>query len=147
MPDGMAIDVNGCLCTYVSGLILPIWYWHCVTRHVLGGKGALHFQDLSCSSWFFDQADNANSGMWAGIAICGGGKVLKVTPEAHVVGEISFPNARMITCPAFVEDDLFITSAVEEEPAKFPDSVKFGGSLWKVHVGVKGMPVHKFRWR
>ncbi len=95
----------------------------------------------------FRQADNANSGMWAGIAICGGGKVLKVTPEAHVVGEISFPNARMITCPAFVEDDLFITSAVEEEPAKFPDSVKFGGSLWKVHVGVKGMPVHKFRWR
>ena len=25
VPDGMAIDVNGCLCTYISVPILPIW--------------------------------------------------------------------------------------------------------------------------
>ena len=24
VPDGMAIDVNGCLCTYILELILPI---------------------------------------------------------------------------------------------------------------------------
>ena len=63
------------------------------------------------------------------------------------MGEISIPNARMITCPAFVDEDLFITSAEEEEPDKYPDSVKLGGSLFKVAVGVKGMPVHKFRRR
>lgn len=63
------------------------------------------------------------------------------------MGEISLPNARMISCPAFVDEDLFITSAEEEEPEKYPDSVKFGGSLFKVHVGVKGLPVHRFRRR
>lgn len=73
--------------------------------------------------------------------------MLKVSPEAKVVGEISIPNARMITCPAFVDEDLFITSAEEEEAEKYPDSVKSGGSLFRVHVGVKGMPVHKFRRR
>ena len=61
------------------------------------------------------------------------------------MGEISIPKARMITCPAFVEEDLFITSAEEEEPENYPDSVKLGGSLFKVHVGVKGMKVHRFR--
>ena len=70
-----------------------------------------------------------------------------MSPEANVVGEISIPNARMITCPAFVDEDLFITSAEEEEPEKYPDSVKFGGSLFKVNCGVKGMPVHKFKRR
>lgn len=64
-----------------------------------------------------------------------------------MVGEISLPNARMITCPAFVGEDLFITSAEEEEPEKFPDSVKYGGSLFKVHVGVTGMSVHSFKRR
>lgn len=73
--------------------------------------------------------------------------MLKVSPEANVVGEISISNARMITCPAFVDEDLFITSAEEQEPEKYPDSVKSGGGLFKVHVGVKGMPVHKFRRR
>ena len=71
--------------------------------------------------------------------------MLKVSPDAVVVGEISLPNARMITCPAFVEEDLFITSAAEEEPERYPDSVRLGGSLFKVHVGVKGMKAHRFR--
>ncbi|CAF9929859.1 hypothetical protein IMSHALPRED_008015 [Imshaugia aleurites] len=89
---------------------------------------------------------DVNGCLW--IAICGGGKVIKVSPDAKVVGEISFPNARMITCPAFVDENLFITSAEEEEPERYPDSVKYdGGSLFRVHVGVSGMPVHKFRGR
>ena len=92
VPDGMAMDVNGCL--------------------------------------------------W--IAICGGGKVLKLSPVAKVVGEILLPT-RMISCPAFAGEDLFITSAEEEDRDKYPDSVKYGGSLFKVKVGVKGTVVHKFR--
>ena len=57
------------------------------------------------------------------IAVCGGGKVLKVSPEAKLLGEISLPT-RMISCPGFAGEDLFITSAEEEEPEKCPDSVK-----------------------
>lgn len=77
-------------------------------------------------------------------AICGGGKVLQISPEGKVIGEIVLPT-RMISCPGFAGEVLFITSAEEEEPEKYPDSVKYGGSLFKVHVGVSGMQSHKFQ--
>lgn len=93
VPDGMTIDVNGCL--------------------------------------------------W--IAICGGGKVLKVSPEAKVMGEISLPNARMITCPAFADEDLYVHFGVnlsrfvpilesqdmvlEHTPAPTPDTLLFNPDL------------------
>lgn len=78
------------------------------------------------------------------VAVCGGAKVLKVSPQGKLMGEISLPT-RMITCPAFAGEDLFITSAEEEEPEKYPDSVKYGGSLFRLHVGVGPLPLHKFR--
>ncbi|KAL8995179.1 MAG: hypothetical protein Q9169_005038 [Polycauliona sp. 2 TL-2023] len=80
--------------------------------------------------------------LWA--AICGGGKVIKVSTEGKVVGVIEMPT-RMVSCPGFAGDDLFVTSAEEEEPEKYPDSVRYGGSLFRVHVGVRGMPLHRFR--
>ena len=52
---------------------------------------------------------------------------------------------RMVTCPAFVGQDLFITSAEEEEPEKYPESVELGGSLFKIDVGVSGLSLHKFK--
>ena len=78
-------------------------------------------------------------------AICGGWKVLKVSPDGKAVGEISLPT-RMISCPSFAGEDLFITTAEEEEPDRYPDSTHYGGSLFKVNVGVSGMPLHKFRY-
>ncbi|KAL8918241.1 MAG: hypothetical protein Q9208_007469 [Pyrenodesmia sp. 3 TL-2023] len=87
-------------------------------------------------------AMDSQGNLWT--AICGGWKVLKVSPEGKVVGEIVL-STRMISCPAFAGQDLFITSAEEEEPEKYPDSVKYGGSLFRVNVGVGGMPLHRFR--
>ena len=78
------------------------------------------------------------------VALAGGGKVLKISSAAQLVGEIYLPT-RMISCPAFAGEDLYITSAEEEDPSKYPDSVRYGGSLFKVHVGVRGLPSHKFR--
>lgn len=78
------------------------------------------------------------------IAICGGGKVLKVSSEGKVVGVIEMPT-RMISCPGFAGEDLFVTSAEEEEPEKYPDSIEYGGSLFRVNVGITGMPLHRFR--
>ncbi len=78
------------------------------------------------------------------IALAGGSKVLKLSPEGKLVGEISLPT-RMISCAVFAGEELYITSAEEEEPGKYPDSVKYGGSLFRVHVGVEGIPLHKFR--
>ena len=78
------------------------------------------------------------------IALAGGGKVLRVSPEGKLIGSITLPT-RMISCPAFAGKDLYITSAEEEEPDEFPESVKYGGSLFKVHVGVEGLSLHKFQ--
>lgn len=92
VPDGMAMDVNGCL--------------------------------------------------W--VALSGGGKVLKISPQGKVVGEVHLPT-RMVSCPAFAGKELFITSAEEEEPDKYPESDRYGGSLFGVDVGVEGLALHKFR--
>lgn len=87
---------------------------------------------------------DSEGNLWT--AICGGGKVLRISPEGEITGEVSLPT-RMISCPGFAGQDLFITSAEEEEPEKYPESVEYGGSLFKVHVGVSGMPVHRFKRR
>ena len=78
------------------------------------------------------------------VALCGGGRVLRLSPKGKLIGEIILPT-RMISCPGFVNEDLFITSAEEEDPDQYPDSVKYGGSLFKVNVGIAGMPLHKFK--
>lgn len=78
------------------------------------------------------------------VALCGGGKVLRLSPEGKVIGEILIPT-RMVSCPGFVNEDLFITSAEEEDPDKYPQSVELGGSLFKIHVGVHGVPLHRFK--
>lgn len=44
-----------------------------------------------------------------------------------------------------VGEDLYITSAEEEDAGKFPESTKFQGAAFKVHVGVKGEKLHGFR--
>lgn len=87
-------------------------------------------------------AMDAEGCIWT--ALYGAGKVLRVSPQGKVIGEISLPT-RCCSCPGFVGEDLFITSAVEEEPDKYPESAKYGGSLFKVHVGVAGSPIHKFK--
>ena len=77
-------------------------------------------------------------------AVFGGGKVLRVNPHGKIIGEITLPT-RCITCPTFVGEELFITSAEEEDPEAHPTSVKYAGSLFRVNVGVTGLPVNKFR--
>ena len=80
------------------------------------------------------------------IAVNGQGKVLKVDPDGKLVGDIVFPT-RMVSCPAFAGEDLFVTSAEEEEPEKYAESARYAGSLFRVHVGVRVLPLHRFRRR
>ncbi len=77
-------------------------------------------------------------------AVFGGWKVLRVSPKGKVVGEISLPT-RCISCPSFVGEELFIATAAEEAPEQYLESTKFAGSLFKVNVGVQGLPVNRFR--
>ena len=77
------------------------------------------------------------------IALAGGGKVLRVSPDGEVIGQIILPT-RMISCPGFVGQDLFITTAEEEDPGKYPESVRYAGSIFRVPVGVQGKRPLKF---
>ncbi|KAK8173870.1 hypothetical protein IWX90DRAFT_156539 [Phyllosticta citrichinensis] len=81
--------------------------------------------------------------MWC--AVHGIGKVLRISPQGKLVAEIRVPT-RCPTCPAFAGEDLYITSAADEEPEKFPESTKLHGSLFKIHVGVKGVRPNRFKW-
>lgn len=67
-----------------------------------------------------------------------GSKVLKISPEGKVIGEIVFPEARNLTCPAFAGTDLWVTSAKDGES-------KYGGGLFKVNVGVRGLESVAFK--
>lgn len=77
-------------------------------------------------------------------AVYGQGRVLRLSPEGEIVGEITLPT-RCITCPAFVGEELWITTAEEEDPEKYPESAKYGGGLFKVNVGVTGLQDYKFK--
>lgn len=48
-----------------------------------------------------------------------------------------------IQAVAFAGAEVYITSEKEAEPAKYPDSVKYQGGVFKCHVGVEGKPSHK----
>ena len=71
--------------------------------------------------------------MWT---IHGKGKVVRVSPEGKVVAEITLLTP-LVTCPTFVGEDLFITSAGGDES----DPSSLLGSAFKVH----GAKLHRFR--
>ncbi|KAL4885549.1 hypothetical protein BJY04DRAFT_135790 [Aspergillus karnatakaensis] len=78
-------------------------------------------------------------------AVYGGGKVIRISPEGKIIGEISLPT-RNITCPTFVGTELFITTAKDDKnDEQFPESVQYGGHLYRIDVGVRGLPKHGFR--
>jgi sugar lactone lactonase YvrE len=77
-------------------------------------------------------------------AVYGEGKVLKISPEGKLVGEVGLPT-RNITCPCFAGEELWVTSAEEDEPEKHSESAKYGGALFRVNVGTTGIKEYKFR--
>lgn len=77
-------------------------------------------------------------------ALYGGSRVLRISKEGKVTGEVLLPT-RNITCCVFAGTDLFITSAKEDEPDKNAQSAKFAGNVFKVNVGITGPPRHKAR--
>lgn len=77
-------------------------------------------------------------------ACYGGSKVIRISPDGVITGIIHLPT-RNITCPTFAGTELFITSAKESEPQKYPESDKFAGNLFRVDVGIKGMRKYRAR--
>lgn len=78
------------------------------------------------------------------ISLYGTGKVVRVDPHGEIIAEVELPT-RCVTCPGICGEDLFVTSAEEEEPDKHPDSVKYQGAMFKINIGVKGCPLNEFK--
>lgn len=85
---------------------------------------------------------DVNGNIWQ--ALWGGSKVIRISPEGQVTGEVLLPT-RNVTCPVFAGTRLFITTAQENEPDKYPQSAKHGGNVFSVDVGVEGLSKHKAR--
>lgn len=108
--------------------------------------------DLSAGQEFFrcpyeggvpdGHCQDAEGCFW--ISLFGTGRVVRVDPQGQVVAEIELPT-RCVTCPGICGEELYITSAAEEEPDKHPESLKYQGALFKVHIGVAGCPLNKFK--
>ena len=113
-----------------------------VTGHVSNRRPHFILEDAADDAVPDGFAMDVDGCIWT--AVFGAGKVLRISAEGKVTGEISLPT-RCISCPRFAGEDLFITSAEEEDPDSYPESVKYAGSVFRVHVGVEGSPIHKFK--
>lgn len=72
--------------------------------------------------------------------------MVQISTEGQVLAQIMLPT-RMPTCPVICGDTLFVTSAQEPEPEKYPDSAAVSGSLFSCRIGVEGQKPHRFRWQ
>ncbi|KAI1484202.1 regucalcin [Daldinia eschscholtzii] len=77
-------------------------------------------------------------------AVYGESRVLKISPEGKLVGEIKLPT-KNITCVQFVGTELFITTAGMQEGEGTPEEVELSGALFRVDVGVKGLDPFSFK--
>ncbi|KAJ4286058.1 rRNA-processing protein cgr1 [Kalmusia sp. IMI 367209] len=80
--------------------------------------------------------------MWT--ALHGGGRVLRISPEGEVVGEVKVPTSQP-TCPCFCGEELVITSAGGNAGEGEKPVDEFAGSLFKVNVAVRGLKKFKFK--
>ncbi|KAH8653409.1 regucalcin [Xylariales sp. PMI_506] len=85
---------------------------------------------------------DVDGNMWS--AVYGDSVVLKISPQGEIIGKIHLPT-KNITCVEFVGTELFITSAGLEEGKGTPEEVDFSGGLFRVDVGVTGLPPHQFK--
>lgn len=75
-------------------------------------------------------------------AIYGEARVLRISPEGKVVGQIDYP-AKCITCPVFVGTELWVTSAGGGETEA--EAGQYAGGVFKVDVGIGGLKDFKFK--
>jgi sugar lactone lactonase YvrE len=88
------------------------------------------------------QALDSDGNLWS--AIFGMGIVVKLSAEGNVLATVKLPT-RCVTCPVFVDDWIYVTTAEEEEPDRFPSSIRFQGRLFRCKVGVRGHQINRFK--
>lgn len=83
---------------------------------------------------------DVDGNMWH--AVYGESRVLKISPEGKVIGQINLPT-KNITCCQFVGTELFITTARDDDGEA--QSKELGGALFRVDVGTTGLEAFKFK--
>lgn len=77
--------------------------------------------------------------MWH--AVYGEGRVLKLSPEGKLIGQVNLPT-KNITCVEFVGNELFITTANDDNGEG--TSKELGGALFRVNVDTTGLKPFNF---
>jgi len=77
-------------------------------------------------------------------AVYGESRVLKISPEGKLVGQITLPT-KNITCVEFVGTELIITTASDADSPDGSKSKALGGAVFRVDVGVKGLEPFDFK--
>jgi sugar lactone lactonase YvrE len=75
-------------------------------------------------------------------AVYGESRVLKLSPQGKLIGEIKLPT-RNITCCQFVGTELYITTAGDGQADGGERSKKLGGAVFRVDVGATGLDLFK----
>lgn len=82
------------------------------------------------------------------IALCGGGKIVGMTPEGVIIDSITLP-CNLVTSCAFGGHDLktlFITTATFDMSAQEMAANRLAGGLFCVNMDVRGQQSTKVRW-
>ncbi|KAL2181650.1 uncharacterized protein P884DRAFT_234578 [Thermothelomyces heterothallicus CBS 202.75] len=82
---------------------------------------------------------DADGNLWH--AVYGEARVLKISPDGRLVGEVRIPTRNATCCELVGGGDLVITTAADDDEAETEaESRRLGGAVFKVHVGAEGTP-------
>ena len=121
-----------------------LYFTHSTSRHILAFDYSSTTGDISNEREFYKHEGkgepdgfkiDVEGNIWQ--AVYGESRVLKISPEGKLVGEVTYPT-KCITCPVFVGTELWTTSADDGE-------TEFGGGVFRVDVGIKGVEPFRFK--
>ena len=142
IPNGLQFNLADDKMYMADGPTEKIWQWSLDRTTGDIKDKEVFFHQTYCDGELDGSAFDEQGYLWS--AIWGGSRVIRISPEGKVVGEILLPT-RHVTCPTFVGTEMYITTAAEEEAEKYPESAKYGGNVFRVDVGIRGMKKNKFR--
>lgn len=77
-------------------------------------------------------------------AVYGEYRVLKINTAGEVIGQVHLPT-KNITCVQFVGTELIITTAADNDASSPETSRRYGGAVFRIDVGVEGLPLFDFK--
>ncbi|KJZ72956.1 hypothetical protein HIM_07719 [Hirsutella minnesotensis 3608] len=161
-PEASPFSAEIAMAGHRTGLTIPnsggwspdrktMYFAHTKERHILAwdydssfgapGRERLFYQHNGPGGPDGFRID-VDGNLWS--AVYGQGLVLKLSPKGEELGRIKLP-ARNISCVQFAGTELVITSAADDSDDADPTSKRFGGAVFKLDVGIRGLDLFEFR--